>query len=1103
MIKYLYTNKNLLKFHYTDGICVYCGKECENICHSCLDELSLWRNEFNKSNFSTFKEVVQEFFDWCNLSDDELNQKLECQQLLNDKSESKTNKILMGNFILPLICAIDSIKYDHQYNCFTQWIDSKSVRQRMVSYLFVYRSGSRVLFDTVFERILHDIEVYKIVGKLRISLNQYYTKEYLTRDKTDCISSATMDRVIHSLHQMDAQYIQNHIACEMIFDISKFNKISLDDIVTLFPKVTKKNCSSDYRSLDFQIQDIEADEINPSKPFSYYLELIEYCLYRNFNKVTEHFINHYSVEVLDYCNQYLKLHLNSKMESEKDTIFGILVLKNLDIKPSQEINQFIQKYLLETKKDFKERNQLFYKVHDINNDQFDAFLQYPQRKYFNQSYILYHILPKEKLTGEILKTYNMYLNDMTKFDMYILAFKFFTDTDELTAIFQKITDKSYSRFNVYNDYNALIGLIRNLDKIKYQSSSVDKVIIKLLLNIPIFDKKFMSNKLDTLKETCIYLMRTFKLFSKLDIGPVMGNLMEKLNYSTSIFNGSEYPQEAKEFLIGCYQFVLDHKGNCSKGSNFLMTIHHLGYDISEFTGKIDVSYTYDILANIPLMNIPSSSLLNLDVTMVEKLFKDFYIKDKPIPPHIYQICELKLAISTSCSPISLVETVERYRHDLENLYTDFSINARDDCLYFFNRTLDQFKIGCIRSKLFQQFYFRQIPIVKEQVTSDKVVYNLQILENQSRNVDVSPTKQCPTLPLLLITKIIHYIYYDPNIVSIEKIELSTVCQTWFNMCSDILTNNYFDDYISTYVLINNFQKINIESKFCLFKFYPKLMEYRDFVHVPFKYLDKLMYEHIEAMDLNLDSKHTSCWFTRDTNLKHLEIVFDHNCNTEQFIDIIKHSPNLTRIEITVCCSWNHMTNTIESIIKLNLKHLKYLNVYIESNMFNKVPGLSLSHLKDLYEPKQIPELNLISIPVFMDFRGFKSANIKFDSVLNDLNNMVEFYKIPLSTCTNKIQFTLPAIDDVLNLIDFVDKNHQTKNLTIRFYQIITFSTEFVQSIFDRLNQTQNIQSFTLFLNIYIISPSYSTLTPDQWKNINLHKFKYPNSNFITFYQSAS
>ncbi|KYR01068.1 hypothetical protein DLAC_02162 [Tieghemostelium lacteum] len=1103
MKSYLYSNPNLLKIYLNNGQCLYCGRYNEEInnCEHCETEFTFWQDTFDRHNFTKFQDNIIVFYDWCCLSDEELSQKQHHQSC--DQEIEKMPKHLEGNYIIPLLIVIESISNEFIYNKFTQWVDSKSVRQRLISYLFIYKSEDKsALLETVFERMLTDYEVYTILKHL----GTYIIWWDLCRGNINQISNSTVDRMMNTLrNQLDSQQIQDHIDCEFLFFMIHAQKLSLDMIVSLLPKVGLKRSGSS--SIDTFIKEIKCNEINPSNPISYYSQVIDYCFYEMFYNVIDSFYHHYGSNLTEYYLKYLNNNLDSTSYLEDKFIFdklaGIISYKQFNIKPNSKISQFIKEYIVKKEKLFK----LLYFA-DTNDPIFDAFFTGDAKisNLNDQFYILYHNLKSENLVGDKLNIYLKKLRLNVHIEYYYYAFKFFSnDMEKLKEILDGIWAPTFEEYPFPNETNFgdLMTFIESLDSIGYQSAGIDNAVLISIYYCT--DGRDIQIEPRQFKLLLPYYMRVFQENVIPEKTGKFNRILNTLGTFKSMYLHPDNLTESKELLLKLYQFFLksNHYLSESVQHNLLLILNQLGHNVSEYILAKKVKLSYDLIVNIPMDNVtmPISMMDIQSNLIIPRLFEEFYVEGKSIPPHIYQLCEWKLA--SSLAPFI----------SMDKLYQDIVIENGDEeqikdlyrlVLYKHNRE------GCLKSKLFQKFYFSLPHDIIVQMGHNRTVYQLEILKRSYQNDTSSVTETnninnhvLPSLPKLLISKIIHCVYYDPTVIVIEKIELSTVSRLWFDICSDILTNHYYEDSLTLYIAIKRFRKINIESKYCLFKFYPKVINFNLLYLVPYKYIDRYLHEHMETMIIGMKNPEI-LYLEKSTNLKNLEIQLSEYFDPQYLMYLIERSPLLSRIDL-ILCNMNELKRfldtTIESILKLERKNLLEINIHATENfIFDEI---SVSNLENIYT--HLPSFNLKSIPSFVEFSGFKSVNIEFNHIneQHQWEEFTEFYKIPLSFATDKIQFTFIRMDntnDIPNFIDYVNKNHRTQTLCIKLCQKNSISTQLVQSIFDQLNQTQNIKSFSMYTNSI---SNNSFLLPNQWSQINLHKFKYSNYNFTHFYQSLN
>ncbi|KYQ88196.1 hypothetical protein DLAC_10882 [Tieghemostelium lacteum] len=610
---------------------------------------------------------------------------------------------------------------------------------------------------------------------------------------------------------------------------------------------------------------------------------------------------------------------------------------------------------------------------------------------------------------------------------------------------------------------------------------------------------------------------------------------------SSLFASKMYPQalldgdldNTKDFYLNVILSEIDKRKHNNVLSNLFLVLHPYS-DMEVLALNQLKKLNLDLLVKIitDFSKGPNDCGYQLIVgnhsnqNLFDEIFEMFYSKtstttrEKPkLPEHIHKFMEFCLFLNFAHPGNDSVSIVKKYYNNLDDLYQDESLFFKSGIdirkLNLILRSKDYTKM-CLSSNLFKQFYFSLPKIIIDHLEFTKITYQLQFEKinwlnqnnnnnNNNSNSNNNNNNNFPKLPTLIISKIIHFFYFDPTIDSLEKILISQVSKQWFQLCSDILSNYYDEDYQSNYIFVDNFSAIDINAPYCLFKKYPKHLRYYELKRMPWQLMEQLLYKHTESIEVVIDDDELfGIHLNNDTLLTRIEMNIQINTfNITNYISLFQRSPLLKKIEFYIYSDWSHLLCKLafHSILSLQLPHLQEIGIYFGHSL--KIEsGIHFNHYHSIF--KKLPKFKLISIPNYVSFSGFDSATIKVLDENISLTKLIDFYQHPLSTCGDEIKFSVKDINQIPDLINFVSQYHQTDTLSFCICQIPStpISVEFVQSIFNQLNQgSSNIKVLSIYINLYIQTPKYSLLSQNDWELIDFGKYKYPNNLFIKFYQT--
>ncbi|KYR01025.1 hypothetical protein DLAC_02108 [Tieghemostelium lacteum] len=1145
-----YGNRNI-KIHLRHEGCFYCGEDIDYFSdESCSCNIDNEIQRIHDLSFDDYHELIDNFYQWAETTDEILLN--EC----DDISKNNNSEVLKANYLLPLIVIIDTLHNDYRYNKFTQWIDSDSQRQRLISYMFILLSTYKHPYlDSVFERITTDLEVYDIIQRIYESIQFYpYTSSINRRVSNEAIQRVLNEIVkIHEKLGTKSFRINTKIIIEMIGRSSE--KISLDALVILINQnyVTKQ--------LKYHIRDIQKDEIDPTKPIEYYNELILFCFRRKLDNIIYSFYSHYMDRLSNLANQYLIDNLNSIFEFDgssdefefsyiHSTCIGIILWKELLNLTCTTIDRFLCDIILNhSELSWGIKNQLFTKFNDIT-PYFQTLMVYvaSQDAMAQYYYLLFIGLPRESMQQKH-KIREMFESNILKYNKSLnshsMLFKFFdrSDPTELAVIRKhlskmKLKDSEFS-FDCYSDYT----LSQSLEMVIEFSQSVQMVgdlTVKTL------------NSINSLVVGS--LNKIFATIKAIQVSGTRQLVLDKIeSLSTEIVNVYSMNTDSRNYIINC---VFDFKDSArillkmvpdsvdmfwnmfiqaiddkeelysNSVSNLLLLMNQYKPEQVEnhCIDRFDKFHSYDmivyIIRDFSKYGDKGYQIIAKnykDLSLLEKLFK---IYDQG-SEHILKYCELSLYLLFSkCT--EPMEIIKKYYHNITDSIYRNEITIRNNEEFISN--LDQVirGRGFEKSKLFKQFYFELPQNIVNQVSYCREKRQLQIEKYNNSQLSISSSSGSiisnsngKSLSKIIITRIIHHFLYDRTIESPEKIELALVCKQWFDITAKILLDYYDEDSLVNYIDLISLYKLNIDNEYSLMRDYPKVMSMNqvNLINNP-QIIERLIYNRVESLSISVN--YFGMRLNRNTKIKHLEMTID-RCLPESYISIFKHCPHLKSLElIFIKQDWRIV---LESILSLDtLPNLELIKINLNSNINNCTLAPLISKFQNPTLPtnnninntsnnqnvinstRKLPKFQLLATPCFDYFDGFSMVTITMADDELDLKSMLKFYQTPLSYAKDEISFVLSDHSHVIPLIEFTNQ-FQTMKMSLSLGLPKSLSIDLVQSIFDKLNETTNIGSFEIYFKTWYTSLKVSILSDNEWQFVNLRKFKYPNSISTTFYQS--
>ncbi|KYR01066.1 hypothetical protein DLAC_02160 [Tieghemostelium lacteum] len=1124
----VYGDRSDIILNYDEKMCIYCQvtNNDDKKCSCTADE-----DIIKKLGFIEFNMLANSFYEWCSKLD------------IDIKPTQTSNK----NYLLPLLSINNRLQSDYRYNKFTQWIHSKSPRQRLISYLFVMKSRlvQSELLEEVFYSMLQDGVNFRILKRVPTVLK--------------VVSGDLIVKVLNQLARDKKQDQSTELQGIVLEWIFSFINISTNGEALSLSMETLQGLLQNYPSSIYLNRKSQSNfQIDISKPLlnelEYYLDAILYVFINNNQTIISHLTSKYRTKLSKILSEYLIYHLDSDTQESVDSCIGILLHKDQLNLTDSVLNDKIDRFIYQLVYNSNEldpviqdniKKQLVFQISNV-----DLYFEIGLYDWFEGENLSHYLFWKLQTVSEYRRSkFKESLKNFRKsgcYSLHLLIFKFF-DNDTVQEYLYEFATSRISQFRLLSNYTLplsleiLLHFTKTLDEMdmEYQPRIYNFIGIYLLeLFEKISDPKLQKNIKDHVIEMIYQNAQQIK------------SILETVDFQENIYAPKKYVVDclfkcrdiSEALLKGCpdtyeiiCQLISPHiipsnyseKYTSESRSNMILVLHkHVNLEQLLLTeGGGDFKLNYDLIVEVitDFYKYGDSGLelfihTYRDRAILDRLFQFYDKQPDNIPIQIYKYCEfvifLNLKFATQWSFLSatlvanILKILKVYYHDMTNLYRD-NIHLRDSNeIRSLTLLLKRFGPLCLKSHLFREFYFSLTPLVLDHLEDSKFAYQFQLERSKVLMMEdniIHPVYTLPTLPIIVWTKILHFLFYDTTIDAYEKIHLATISRLWFNMCSNIVTNYYFEDTLSNYITVLDFKGLNIHSPYCLFRNYPKLMNYRNFRYVPADDIDNLLYTHTESLEIYMDEKFVNgISLCRDTNIEGIEMTIQSEyIPTVNIISLFEHSPKLKKLVIYIFSErWtqlNHFNQLMESIMAIGLKYLQQISVYIAHEL-KPSTGFDLTNITTKY--KKLPKFTLISIPNYVKFKGFGSVSVKILDEL-DITYMTEFYQEPFSQAKDSIGFSIKFHNQIIPLIEFIETNHSTNNMTIciNHFDTTPITIELVQSIFDRLNETTNIQSFSIYIHMYTLTPYYSILPQEEWQKINLKKFKFTNNIFTKFYQT--
>ncbi|KYQ92690.1 hypothetical protein DLAC_06688 [Tieghemostelium lacteum] len=540
-----------------------------------------------------------------------------------------------------------------------------------------------------------------------------------------------------------------------------------------------------------------------------------------------------------------------------------------------------------------------------------------------------------------------------------------------------------------------------------------------------------------------------------------------------------------------------------------------------------------------------------DKKFISLIFEDYDAPNQPLKSRKLRELMLKLGFSHSIyqnevNRIEMMKDTFKSTTEIEDIYKGIELKGIND-----SHSIEDFFIIIpeklwSKSQYFTKFY-HQFSRFKDDIkgTQDPKFFAIDVemnrlnsINDQSNNNNNNDSSggnglNILDLPMTILSRIVSLLYRDKTFHYRHKINLCALCKKIFEICSSVITNNYnhFENPNRNYIGVGNPLSLNLNSKYCLFKEYPKFLRYILLNQYPIEHQEMILYERAESMSVEFDIEvhntsitNTRIILNRNTNLKTLAFYVSGETNFNQIRDLIVKSPQLEFISFVVNEEWNSLESVIKCILHLQLPNLKkiylFFNGEAEDDAFkthlniqpikNEIQQLNHPH------PIQFPKLKLSCVIEGKKFSGFDKFSI---NILNqDLSkeDIISFYSDQFSKC-DSINFITISVKNVPILVEIATQFTNIKKLTINIstyhHKNNHLTIESLQSVFQQLNNTENIKKFSIFHRIFdyhMPIEKYSVfddgyLTPEQqhqfyFSKIDFGNFKSTNHLNIKFVQ---
>ncbi|KYR01127.1 hypothetical protein DLAC_02230 [Tieghemostelium lacteum] len=1025
--------------------------------------------QLNKEDYNVFHQKKISFYKWCCLDDDEIEVK--------QSEEYHSNYLIVAYAYQSLL-----FKEPYYYNKFTEWIDSNSERKRLISFIFIILSNRRKPIMKLFERI------FDYTVELEIMLNNR------TLGKLDTIFESTICRkVIESLCSTNKRPKVNIIEFLFLnFRSTPDLKLSLNELVYL----SNIGLSDVIKMYIFQIQESEIDSQKYS--IEYYSSIILYCLKTQFDLIIQKFYNVYSQSFTEFTNNYLVNHLNVTDKDTTSICAQLIIYKDhFKIQPNPLIDQYIFDLV---KGNRSNRNvMLLIKTIDKMGLYFDELYKHlmdnQQIKYVN---VLYYKLSLKDMNKERKKFLIDSINSHTKINSLMILDKY-KYTDDLINYLKNVivSTVDFDSFEIL-EFPENIKMVLEFHKLTMKLGIRSKAVKEIVMQSISYCFKSIENVI----ELPIHILQSIRDYGY-DI------ILALYDHSTIewicglIFKSNTIAQEFIEnrmvryFLInqGNLITLLDDGlvFNYDAMMNLLLLLHP--YVNMEKYALTKITIGYELLTKVitNFSKYPDNITKATKTTnLVKRLLNDYYgnsveeCQPPFVPYHIYAFVEFSvffhLAIPHS---IDTKNTISSYYNNLDKLYDLASIKTSNDI----DKILLSYLIvgqEIMKSNLYRKF-INSIPW--SLINSLPYIKHLAV---EKKMDDTWIQHRTIQLPMVVLQVIFRFYFQDIQVPDKDKLKLSTVSKGVFKFCQSLATD--YKSYSLVTDLNIRYANVNWDSEYSLFRTV-KVLHWGIQV-IPSKLLDVVLYQHLEV--LIISEAPDLIHLENITNIRILSLSMDPKTQfMPPYINLVKNCPNLQKL-ILVSSSKNlNVNNNIQELLSnCNHNELKDVNIHLSGNwsfLFN----ITVKAPSDQYKSTKF---SLTTSKMYLyKVEGFQSISIPLNSFNDTVDDIIQFYEIPFSLASDKIEIQIDQYNVIIDLIDkIIEKKYNTKCFSLIITRLINFDSNQVEDIFNSISKSINIDSFAIGFQMNERVSPISIL--NDWSSINLNKFKTPNSSYTQFFK---
>ncbi|KYR01083.1 hypothetical protein DLAC_02180 [Tieghemostelium lacteum] len=1127
--------------------CFYCG---QTICN-CNQKKLIFQELIDKYSDEELIATIEIFNEWATVSDEKRLDLIQCYNVeykgIGYKYHFPTIENIdysikpIPNSLIPSILK-RFIKDYIQKNLFTyhyyyNWIHSKNPRQKAIGYIVMTECRNKIDFNNLFRNVIEDLDmIVYLVLKFNITLKT--TDSQLFVETIEKIHNKGMPLEKYSFLFPNAPSNLNWKP-KFVSDFISTN-LQTNDTLILFSAISNI-CQKQYlESNESPFQDYKSLVIS-----LFYLQIDGKMSNNESNKYLQNISNRYPDDFKEFIIQYLRDNISIDRGKEILVCIGIInfVYRQFKLNPSVVIDySILENFILDILSHPSTLHDptgitLFYLLdHIIDIDKhFLELSKLADTNSFSKYYIyskLSNDFIKSALPSDLFKCFVEEVCDIYTINLYFRYNDCITSEDvcNLAEIFKvaQLKDvegkKQHSRLYMYA-----------ADRMKeYTTIATEKSLIgppELLLK---FYQQIIYNYTDNDYEMLVYLKKNineiFKCLEetkKTNYEPYYNPILESISYMFKNEDINNFifsqPSEATRFIIDKYRSDKPFRVNWSLME--VLSRHSLSmlkpaildqfksyHDSGNIMDKMKILKRIGSLSDQKFNGVDILLYMHSQYPLVEMIFKRYHELGPPddLEPILYMIAEISMSqkLNTFRFPnsgnntfenlfISCFDSNDKFQPDL--LYNGTSIYSSED-LDKLNNLLTSYPY-VIKSPSFRKWYFSLSVHHKRKVIQNQATWKLeQIYQQQQHQQDLLVSSCDLMLPNIVYQRIIHCMYQDQTVHYQHKLNLAKVSKLFFQLAVKVNCKFYVERTSSYFLEIKNYKLINSDSEYSLLRLLPKCINFYNLTQMASKDFDRYLYDHLENLVIRSGEGFNHLMFpyrfllTRDTQLKFISISLTKDMKKDQILGIIKRSPKLEIVTLTVYTMWSSFMDLIEQIILLKLSNIR--EIHIGS-------GASSDPNFLFFEPmiKKIEQMNIkiprifIMTPSAVLSSGCDSLYLRTSE--REFSNNSSIPKALEYSCMKSLTsvvFTIEHMKDVLPLIE-ICKNYP--NITKHTYRIMKLTypkysvdTNLVQQVFDQLNDLPHLSYLYLYywIQIYTI-PIYFGNDEHLWSQIDLKQFK--------------